>query len=185
MPTAGAKPGRRHGFAVWLTGRPASGKSAIAEVLHRELALRGVNAAVLESDALRRILTPDPDYGDAERDAFYERIARIGELLAGRGVPVIFDATASRRAYRDGARRRISRFLEVHVDTPLPTCEARDPKGIYRRAREGDASNVPGIQSAYEPPLRPELVVRGDIEHPADAAGRIVSLLVEKGYLEG
>ena len=175
----------RHGFAVWLTGLPASGKSTIAEALHRELAGKAINAAVLESDALRRILTPHPDYGDAERDAFYEAVARIGRLLTERGVPVIFDATANRRAYRDGARRRISRFLEVHVDTPLPACEARDPKGIYRRAREGSASNVPGIQSAYEPPLQPDLVVRGDIEKPADAAWRIVSLLVEKGYLEG
>lgn len=175
----------RQGFAIWLTGLPASGKSTIAEALHRELAGRGVNAAVLESDALRRILTPNAGYGDAERDAFYERMARIGELLTGRGVDVIFDATANRRAYREEARRRIFRFLEVYVDTPLNACEARDPKGIYQRAREGKASNVPGIQSSYEPPLRPDLVVRGDADAPTDAVGRIVSLLIEKGYLEG
>lgn len=174
----------RQGFAVWLTGLPASGKSTIAEALHRELAGRGVNAAVLESDALRRILTPDADYGDADRDAFYERMARIGELLTGYGVDVIFDATANRRAYRDKARGRISRFLEVHVDAPLEACESRDPKGIYRRAREGKASNVPGIQSVYEPPVQPDLVVRGDAEQPAVAAGRILSLLIEKRYLE-
>lgn len=185
MPTAEGEYGVRQGFAVWLTGLPASGKSTIAEALHRELAGRGVYAAVLESDAMRRILTPNPDYGDAERDAFYEGMARIGALLTGRGVPVIFDATANRRAYRDGARRRISRFLEVHVDAPLQTCEARDPKGIYRKAREGKASNVPGIQSAYEPPALADLVVRGDAEKPPDAARRIVTLLVEKGYLEG
>jgi adenylylsulfate kinase len=171
------------GFAVWLTGLPASGKSTVAGNLQRELAARGVNVAVLESDALRKILTPNPRYDDPEREAFYGAMAYIGRLLTGHGVSVIFDATANRRAYRDKARREISRFLEIHVDSPLPVCEARDPKGIYRRAREGKAPNVPGVQAAYEPPLRPELVIRGDIEEPAEAARRIVTVLTKKGYL--
>lgn len=172
------------GFAVWLTGLPASGKSTIAGNLQRELAARGVNVAVLESDVLRKVLTPDPGYGDPERDAFYGAMAYIGRLLAAHGVSVIFDATANRRAYRDKARKEISRFLEVHVECPLPVCEARDPKGIYRRAREGKAPNVPGVHAAYEPPLRPDVVIRGDIEDPAEAARRIVDVLVEKDYLE-
>jgi adenylylsulfate kinase len=173
----------RRGFAVWLTGLPASGKSTIAEALRSELAGRGINVAVLESDALRRILTPEPDYGDKERDAFYAGMAYIGWLLTDHGVSVIFDATANRRAYRDRARARIPRFLEVHVACPLPVCEARDPKGIYRRGREGKAPNVPGIQAEYEPPLAPDLVVRGDSEAPLEAARRIVSALAGKGYL--
>ncbi len=173
----------RQGFAVWLTGLPASGKSTIAEALHRELTGRGVNVAVLESDALRRILTPNPGYGDTERDTFYAGMAYIGGLLTRHGVSVIFDATANRLAYRDRARRQIPEFLEVHVDCPLAVCEARDPKGIYRRGREGKAPNVPGIQAVYEPPPQPDLAVRGDSEKPADAARRIVALLEEKGYL--
>jgi adenylylsulfate kinase len=173
----------RQGFAVWLTGLPASGKSTIAEALHRELAGRGVNIAVLESDALRRVLTPNPDYGDSERDTFYAGVSYIGWLLTRHGVSVIFDATASRRAYRDRARLQIPEFLEVHVDCPLSVCESRDPKGIYRRAREGKALNVPGIQAEYEPPLQPDLVVRGDTDTPANAARRIVAALVKKGYL--
>lgn len=173
----------RQGFAIWLTGLPASGKSTIAEALQRELTGRGVNVAVLESDALRRILTPNPGYGDAERDTFYAGMAYIGGLLTRHGVSVIFDATANRRTYRDRARRQIPEFLEVHVDCPLAVCEARDPKGIYRRGREGNAPNVPGIQAVYEPPLQPDLAVRGDSEKPADAARRIVALLEERGYL--
>jgi adenylylsulfate kinase len=173
----------RRGFAVWLTGLPASGKSTLSEALQRALTGRGVNVAVLESDALRRVLTPNPGYGEAERDAFYNGMAYVGWLLTRHGVSVLFDATAHRRAYRDRARRRIRRFLEVHVDTPLRVCEARDPKGIYRRAREGKAPNVPGIQAAYEPPLRPDLVVRGDTEKPAEAARRIIVTLVDKGFL--
>jgi adenylylsulfate kinase len=173
----------RQGFAVWLTGLPASGKSTIAEALHRQLTGRNVNVAVLESDALRRILTPNPGYGDAERDAFYAGMAYIGGLLTRHGVSVIFDATANRRAYRDRARRQIPCFLEVHVDCPMAVCESRDPKGIYRRGREGKAPNVPGLHTEYEPPLRPDLTVRGDAEKPEDAARRIVALLEEKGCL--
>jgi adenylylsulfate kinase len=173
----------RRGFAVWLTGLPASGKSTVAVALHGELAALGVNVAILESDALRRILTPDPVYGDQERDTFYGGMAYIGSLLTRHGVSVIFDATANRRAYRDRARERIPEFLEVYVDCPLPVCEARDPKGIYRRAREGKAPNVPGIHAGYEPPLAPEIVVRGDAEKPVEAARRIVAALVLRGWL--
>ena len=170
-------------FAVWLTGLPAGGKSTVAGHLERILSGRGVNVAVLESDALRKVLTPNPGYGDAERDAFYEGLAFIGRLLAAHGVSVIFDATANRRAYRDRARKEIPRFLEIHVDCPLAVCESRDPKGIYRRAREGKAPNGPGVQAGYEPPPAPDLVVRGDREDPAEAAMRIVKLLEKKRYL--
>ncbi len=172
------------GFAVWVTGLPAAGKSTIARTLRRELASLGVHVAVLESDALREILTPRPQYTDEERNAFYGALAHIGKLLTDQGVSVIFDATANRRAYRDRARRDISRFLEIYVDCPLDVCIRRDPKGIYRRGREGRAAEVPGLQAEYEPPLAPDLVVRGDGEEPARAARRIVDKLIESGYVK-
>lgn len=172
------------GFAVWITGLPASGKSTIASALNGELLSRGVNVAVLESDALRKVLTPRPHYNDEERDIFYGALAHIGQLLITHGVSVIFDATANRRAYRDRARRNIPRFLEVFVDCPLAVCMQRDPKGIYRRGRRGIATGVPGLQAEYEPPLVPDVVVRGDAEEPARAAHRIVSKLIETGYVK-
>lgn len=171
-------------FAVWITGLPASGKSTVARALKAQLAGRGVNPAVLESDALRRILFDEPRYGPQERDAFYRLLAYIGALLIEHGVPVIFDATANRREYRDRARRRIPRFLEVYVECPLETCMARDPKGIYREGREGKAADVPGIQAVYEPPEAPDVLVRGDTESPDAAAARTVAKLSEKGYLK-
>jgi len=108
----------------------------------------------------------------------------IGVLLTQHGVPVIFDATANRRIYRDRARQMIPRFVEVYVDSPLETCEARDPKGIYRRAREGKLTSVPGIQAEYEPPEVPELVVHGDSEDAGEAASRVVAKLAELCYLK-
>jgi adenylylsulfate kinase len=170
-------------FAVWLTGLPASGKSTVARALAAELAGRGIRAAVLESDAVRREIAPDAGYEEAERETFYATLAYLARMLVLHGVPVIVDATANRRAYRDRAREAIPRFLEVHVDCPLAVCQARDPKGIYRRSAEGTAQHVPGVSAPYEPPLLPEVVVDGEREDPAAAARRIVSALEERGYL--
>jgi adenylylsulfate kinase len=170
-------------FAVWITGLPASGKSTLTAALRKLLAARGVDVAVLESDALRQVFTPRPRYDDEERDDFYRQMVFVGRLLIERGVPVIFDATANRRAYRDRAREQIPQFLEVYVATPLGTCIARDPKGIYRKGQEGGASTVPGIQAVYEPPERPDVVVNGDRDQPEAAARRIVSALSERNYL--
>jgi adenylylsulfate kinase len=151
--------------------------------LRAQLAARGIEVAVLESDALRQIFTPHPRYDEDERETFYRQMVFVGKLLTQHGVSVIFDATANRRQYRDQARSQIPRFLEVYVDCPLETCIARDPKGIYRKAREGAAHSVPGLQSTYEPPEKPDLVVRGDQEMPEAAARRVMIELAERGYL--
>ena len=170
-------------FAVWLTGLPACGKSTIAKALLEMLHARGIDVAVLESDALRRQLTPYPRYDEAERELFYATLAHLGEFLVSRGVPVIFDATANRRAYREAACARIERFAEVFVDAPLEVCAARDPKGLYRAAREGKSVTLPGAQSAYEAPLNPDLSVRGDAGTPQEAAAAIVALLERRGWI--
>ena len=171
-------------FAIWITGLPASGKSTLARALKERLNARGLDVAVLESDALRKILTPNPAYDEHEREIFYQQVAYIGALLVQHGVPVIFDATANRRAYREDARSLIPNFLEVYVECPLEVCMARDPKGIYRQGRESHAQNVPGLQTAYEPPESPEIRVRGDRVQPDMAADRVISRLVASGYID-
>lgn len=173
------------GFAVWITGLPSSGKSTVAAALREELDSLGANVAVLESDALRKVFTPSPRYDEAEREAFYGSLSHVGKILTDHGVSVIFDATAHRRAYRDRARREIARFLEVFVDCPLSVCIDRDPKGIYRRARKGEITEVPGLSVEYEPPRAPDVVVRGDADEPGDAARLIVRKLREKGFATG
>ena len=170
-------------FAVWLTGLSASGKSAIARELGRLLHQRGVDAALLESDVLRTQLTPYPRYDERERDLFYAALVHLGAFLAQQGTPVVFDATANRRRYRGEARRQIARFAEVFVDTPLEVCAARDPKGLYRAAREGKSATLPGLQAAYEAPEQPELVVRGDAGTPEEGARAILGLLERCGWL--
>jgi len=149
----------KEGFAVWITGIPASGKSAITRELVARMNSQGLSAAVLESDALRTILTPEPTFSSNERDHFYLQMALLGAMLARQGIPVIFDATANRRAYRDHARTLIPCFVEVFVSCTVDICRERDPKGIYAAAARGAASNVPGMQAVYEPPLDPEVTV--------------------------
>lgn len=160
-------------FATWLTGRPASGKSAIARELVGLLHERGVEVSVLESDVMRTQLTPFPRYDDADRDFFYRTLVEIGAQLVNGGRPVVFDATANRRAYRDAGRKAIERFAEVYVDTPLEICKARDPKGLYRG----------GMTIDYEPPLTPELVIDGSRSAPAEGARAILALLEKRAWV--
>jgi len=174
-------------FAVWITGLPASGKSTVTRALVSQLTGYGIEAAVLESDAMRQVFTPEPAYSEKERTLFYSQMAWVGCLLVRHGVPVIFDATANRRSLREPACQAISRFLEVYVNCPLEVCMARDPKGIYRRALQAETSSVPGsvpgLQTPYEAPEKPDVVVEGEGEDPESAARRIVAKLLEKGYI--
>jgi adenylylsulfate kinase len=170
-------------FAIWVTGLPASGKSTVVKVLASALTARGVDVAVLESDVVRAVFTPHPRYDEEERNTFYQQLVYVGTLLTKHGVPVIFDATGSKRKYRDHARQQIPRFLEVYVECPLEVCISRDPKGIYRAGREGTAKMVPGLQDAYEPPVNPDVLVRGDSEAPETAARRVVSRLIERDFI--
>jgi adenylylsulfate kinase-like enzyme len=155
----------------------------LSAALVRELRSVEVEPAVLESDALRKVFSNDPGYDERERDYFYGAIAFIGQVLTEQGIPVVFDATANLRSYRERARQRIPRFVEIYVDSPLEVCIQRDPKGIYRKAQEGQANHVPGLGAAYEPPENPDVVVHGDREDAGEAARRIVSVLVSKGFL--
>jgi adenylylsulfate kinase len=170
-------------FAVWITGLPASGKSTVAAALAENIRLLDIRVAVLESDVLRKVFSRQSTYDEADREYFYGALVWIGQALTEHGCAVIFDATANRRSYRDHARKAIPRFLEVFVDCPLDVCIQRDPKGIYRRGREGHASHVPGLQTTYEPPEKPDIVIRGNHEAPEQAARRVIAVLTEKGFL--
>jgi adenylylsulfate kinase len=172
----------RKGFGVWLTGIPASGKSSITRDLADRLRKTGSPVVVLESDAIRAILTPRPTYSEDERDRFYEQLVLIGAHIAGSGINVIFDATGNRRAYRDRARRLITDFLEVFVDCPIAVCTARDPKGIYAKAALKKATTVPGVQTTYEPPLSPDVTVDCQLP-PRENADRILTEIKQRHYI--
>ncbi|MBH0176865.1 MAG: adenylyl-sulfate kinase [Nitrospira sp.] len=170
---------RPQAFAIWLTGLPASGKSTIVAALIPQLKSLSRPVEVLESDAVRRVLTPTPTYSREERDLFYRALAFMGARLVAHGVAVIFDATANRRAYRDFARSLIPNFIEVAVECPLALCMQRDYKGTYQRGRRGESTTVPGLQEPYEAPLNPEVKIDTGKVQGKEAAGVILKFVQE------
>ena len=176
------------GWAIWITGLPGSGKSALARAAAEMLRARGVPLAVLELDAIRKILTPVPTYGDREREAVYRLLAFIAATLVDAGVPVIVDATAHRRRWRELARELIPRFAEVQLECPLAVCREREatrapghaPPAIYARAGAG-ATTVPGVDREYEHALAPELVIDTTADSVGAGAEKIVALAERLG----
>ena len=151
--------------------------------LKRALAGAGLNAEVLESDELRRVLTPQPTYSLEERDLFYRALAYFGSRLVVHGVPVLFDATGHRRIYRELARSLIPQFLEVAIVCPLAVCEQRDKKGTYRGGYSGKSATVPGLQVNYEPPLHPDVTIDTTVTAAGPAAQAIMQTLRKRGWL--
>jgi len=171
------------GWAIWITGLPGSGKSTIAEALKAKLEEESIPFQLLSMDELRKILTPKPSYSEEERDRVYSALSYIAELLTQNGVNVVIDATGNRRKYRDKARERIRKFIEVYVKCPIEVCIRREmkrrethgaPKGIYAKAFKGESLTVPGVGAPYEEPLNPEVTVDSTKLTPSEAAEKIM-----------
>lgn len=159
------------GAVVWFTGLPASGKTTLARRV-REL-LASTPCVLLDSDEVRRALGAT-SYTEDARTAFYRMLGGLAQLIAGQGFVVLVAATAPRREHRNFGRGAAP-FIEVYVKTPLDVCEARDPKGLYARARRDPASTLPGVGEGYEPPLVPDVVaVPGAEDAPATIRRRII-----------
>lgn len=172
------------GFCIWITGLPQSGKTTLAQTLEKMLAERGVPVQILDSDEIRKVLTPRPAYTEDERQWFYHALAWIAQLLTRNGVNVIVAATAHRRSYREQARWMIPRFLEVYLDCCLDTCRKRDQKGLFERADKGEISTLPGVGVPYEPPERPEVAMDSERLSPEEGARQVLARLEELGYLQ-
>lgn len=170
------------GFAIWLTGLPSAGKTTVAHALSDLLAEQNIAVQVLDSDELRTRLTPNPQYSPQERDWFYNTVTFLAELLTTNGVNCLIAATASQRAYREAARRRIDRFAEVYVDCSPEVCQGRDPKGLWQRAQKGEITALPGIGTSYEPPESPDVCVDTGRLSAEAAAQHILSQLNSKGF---
>jgi bifunctional enzyme CysN/CysC len=159
---------------LWLTGLSGAGKTTIANVLERRLAAAGRHTYVLDGDNVRHGLNRDLGFSDAERVENVRRIAHVARLMADAGLIVIVAAISPFRRERALAREIAGdiAFVEIFVDAPLAVCEARDPKGLYRKARSGVLSNFTGVDSPYEHPDSPEIHLRsgeGDPEALAEA----------------
>lgn len=153
------------GAVVWLTGLPQSGKSTLARRVRDRLAPRR-SCVLLDSDEVRDAIGAE-GYGTGDRDAFYRMLAGLAGLLAREGHLVLVAATAPQLVHRAAAREAAPRYVEVWVRTPLAECEARDRKGLYERARRGEAPDLPGVGVAYEAPVAPDVVADGGFDDAA------------------
>ena len=168
---------------VWLTGLSGSGKSTLANALEVQLNEQGRHTFVLDGDNLRTGLCNDLGMSDAARKENIRRIGEVARLMVDAGLIVLVALISPFRDDRDMARRLFDDgdFAEVFVDTPLAVCEARDPKGLYRKARAGALPNFTGIDSPYEPPEMPEIRIDGAVLSADEAAAQVVDWLREAG----
>jgi bifunctional enzyme CysN/CysC len=165
------------GATLWFTGLSGSGKSSVAMEVERRLVASGRPAYVLDGDNLRHGLNADLAFSPEDRAENVRRVAEVAKLLADAGVVAIVSLVSPYRADRDQARASHAAaglpFLEIFMDTPLQVAEARDPKGLYTRARAGEISDFTGVSAPYEAPLAPDLMLR-----PADGDVAAMAALV-------
>ena len=160
---------------VWFTGLSGSGKSSIANLLEKRLTAEGRHAYILDGDNVRHGLNKDLGFTEAARVENIRRVAEVARLMADAGLIVLVSFISPFEKERRLAREIAGDidFTEIYVDTPLEICEARDPKGLYKRARAGEIKNFTGIDSPFEVPQNPELVLHGAEAEPAVLADQL------------
>ncbi|CAL5326146.1 unnamed protein product [Camellia sinensis] len=179
---------QQKGSVIWITGLSGSGKSTLACALSRCLHSRGKLTYILDGDNVRHGLNRDLSFKAEDRAENIRRTGEVAKLFADAGVICIASLISPYRRDRDACRALLpdGEFIEVFMDMPLPVCEARDPKGLYKLARAGKIKGFTGIDDPYEPPLNAEIVLQpkgGVCSSPRDMAETVMSYLEEEGYL--
>src|SRR5205807_3121011 len=177
------------GATLWFTGLSGSGKSTIAFTLEHALIQRGQLAYVLDGDNVRHGLNKNLGFSAADREENIRRIGEVAKLFADCGVLTMTSFISPYRKDRDTVRALHDEgkipFIEVHVNTPIDTCEQRDPKGLYKKARAGQLKGFTGIDDPYEAPLKPELSIDATNTSPQEAAVILLDYLEKQGILAG
>jgi adenylyl-sulfate kinase len=169
--------GQRPGV-IWMTGLSGAGKSTIAALFERKLLMRGAHTILLDGDALRSGLNEDLGFTSDDRRENIRRVGHVAKLMTEAGLIVICALISPFRAERQAVRQLFAPgdFIEAFVDTPLEACVERDPKGLYKRALASEIQNFTGLHQAYEPPERPELILRTLEGSPDEMAERLLEI---------
>lgn len=165
-------------YCVWITGLSGAGKSTLAQALFAELQQRGTRAFVLDGDHLRQGLCADLGFSDADRHENIRRAGEVARLMFDAGLAVICAFVSPFAVDRDRVRRLFpdGRFIEVYLSTPVATCAARDPKGLYARAATDAALGLTGVQAPYETPAEPELTLDTSQLSVQESLSRLLAL---------
>ena len=178
---------KQKGATIWFTGLSGSGKSTIAYTLEHALVQRGNLAYVLDGDNIRHGLNKNLGFSAADREENIRRIGEVAKLFADGGIITMTSFISPYRKDRDTVRALHVEgklpFIEVHISTPIGTCEQRDPKGLYKKARAGQLKNFTGIDDPYEEPLQPELTLDATSTSPQEATVLLLQYLEKQEIL--
>jgi adenylylsulfate kinase len=178
---------KQKGATIWFTGLSGSGKSTLAFTLEHALLQRGHLAYVLDGDNIRHGLNKNLGFSAADREENIRRIGEVAKLFADCGVITMTSFISPYRKDRDLVRQLHDAgnlpFAEVYINTPIATCETRDPKGLYKKARAGELKNFTGIDDPYEAPLQPELTIDATHTSPQEAAVLLLKYLEQQGLV--
>jgi len=177
---------RQRPCIVWFTGLSGAGKSTVANLVEGWLALHGRHTYLLDGDNVRHGLNKDLGFTAADRVENVRRVGEVARLFVDAGIIVLCCFISPFRAEREAVRSLVEpgEFIEIHVTAPLDVCEQRDPKGLYAKSRAGRLPNFTGIDSPYEAPERPDLVLDTTSATPSELALRVVALLQDRGVVE-
>ena len=171
------------GFILWFTGLSGAGKTTISEALEPELKARGCKVEILDGDTVRTHLSKGLSFSKEDRDTNIRRIGFVAHLLSRNGVVAITAAISPYRALRDEIRAMEPNFVEIYIKASLETCESRDVKGLYAKARAGEIKGFTGIDDPYEEPLNPEIICSTAEETVNESVVKILTKLEELGYI--
>lgn len=176
-----------HSFVLWFTGLSASGKSSVANALARKLFEDGNQTVVLDGDNVRHGLNKDLGFTEDDRVENIRRIGEVSKLFVEGGQIVLTAFISPFRADRQVVRELLEdgEFIEVYVNCSIEECERRDPKGLYKKARNNEIPNFTGISSPYEAPVHPEIIVDSEKFSIEQCANQIYEYLVVKNYIQG
>lgn len=172
-------------FVLWFTGLSGSGKSTLANEVDRQLYSLGVRSYVLDGDNIRHGLNRGLGFSKEDRVENIRRIGEVSKLFVDSGQVVLAAFISPFREDRDGVRKLFDggEFIEVFTSSPLEVCEKRDVKGLYQKARRGEIREFTGIDSPYEIPLEPELVIDTSSATIAESAQQVIGFLKERGLI--
>jgi adenylyl-sulfate kinase len=174
------------GFTIWMTGLPGSGKSTLANLLKTKYENEYDRfVEVLDGDEVRKGLSKDLGLSKEDREEHARRVSYMAKVLSRNGVISIVALISPYRVSRQSAKEVIGsdRFVEVYVKASLSTCEKRDPKGLYAKARRGEINNMTGIQDPYEEPSKADITVNTESDGPEDCIGLITNELARRGWI--
>jgi adenylyl-sulfate kinase len=176
-----------HPKVIWFTGLSGSGKSTLAEKFQKQLSQKNIRSFVLDGDVVRKGLSKDLGFSDADRAENVRRVAEVSKLFVNSGVVVLSALISPFETDRTLAKEIIGRqnIIEVFVDCPLEVCEQRDVKGLYRKARAGEIPNFTGIGSAYEKPASPDIVIHTDRLNIDQSVEKLSELVMPAFYTNG